>query len=408
MAQAQNVADQVNQLVLAMNQLNNQIAAQQQIIDNLQNAPAAAAAAPAPRYRLNFATYSFEGNNPEADYDAFEQNVRVVAACQQYPFPGVCDAIIAQLRGRAAHMARDLVGRYDDFATVDEFLARLRSIFVSPAYMEKARAAFMVRLQDKNETIIAYHGIMRSLWEKAFVEDQRQEALLIRQFIAGLRNAEIMKELSLQNFDNYRDVLAEAMRLEGTFEILKMNIERREKQGQYTAQQAMMMMTPQSKSSTTEAVPMDVGAVNSNTNHSNRGRGNGNHRGNRGRNRGRQRDSHQERGNYQRESSHTQGNRHNQQQRQERMDVNNLEKNQCAACLGMGHWARECATKMKQEQRDQRNYHQQEQRPYRQNQGGFRGGRGGRGGARGRGFQRANNTVQNIEGTSSETYPKNE
>ena len=65
-------------------------------------APIGPAPAPAPRFRLNFATYNGEGPTAESDYDAFEQNVRVVSNAQGYPFPGVCDAIIAQLRGRAA------------------------------------------------------------------------------------------------------------------------------------------------------------------------------------------------------------------------------------------------------------------------------------------------------------------
>ena len=96
------------------------------------------------RFRLQYDTYAYEGTDPQADFDNFEQNVRVVTAAMQYPFPAVCNAIIGQMRGTAAQMVRDLAGNYDQYHDLNEFLERLRQIFISPAYREKARAAFEV------------------------------------------------------------------------------------------------------------------------------------------------------------------------------------------------------------------------------------------------------------------------
>ena len=342
--------------------------------------------APAPRFRLNFATYNAEGPNAEIDYDSFEQNIRVVSNAQGYPFPGVCDAVIAQLRGRAALMARDLVGRYDEFDDFDDFLQRLRSIFVSPAYMEKARAAFMRRIQQDGETIIAYHGTMRALWEKSFDADERQEALLIRQFIAGLGNPKIMEHLSLDPAHRtYRELLAEAMRLEGNFEVLKLNQSRRLHGGQSSAQQHMMMI-PSTKSAPSarrdDVVPMEIGNLSINGRGTQRGRtrgrgffrGRGSDRG-RGGNRGTYRGfgrGYRGRGAFRPNTG-----------QQDRMDINTLGQNQCAACLGEGHWAYECPTKKKDDERTTR--------------GNQRGGyqqRGNRG--RGRGFNNLR-TVHYIE-----------
>ncbi len=130
------------------------------------------------RFRLQYDTYSYEGTDSQSAFDNFEQNVRVVTAAMQYPFPAVCNAIIGQMRGTAAQMVSDLARNYGQYHDLDEFLDRLRQIFVSPAYREKVRAAFESRRQTKNDPFV----------EKSFPADERQVATLTRQFISGLRN----------------------------------------------------------------------------------------------------------------------------------------------------------------------------------------------------------------------------
>jgi hypothetical protein len=44
---------------------------------------------------------------------------------------------------------------------------------VSPAYQEKARSAFLARIQKPRENIIAYHGVLKTLFEKAYQADER-------------------------------------------------------------------------------------------------------------------------------------------------------------------------------------------------------------------------------------------
>jgi hypothetical protein len=329
MAQIQQMQGQIDQLAAGLNALNLQI----------QQAPPAAPAAPPPvRFRLNFDTYSFEGPDPQAAFDNFEQNVRVVSAAMQYPFPDVCNAIIGQLRGRAAQMVRDIVGNYNQFADLNAFLTRLRQIFVSPAYQEKARAAFYLRLQQKGETIIAFHGIMRALWEKAFPADQRQEVTLIRQFIAGLINPKIMEQLHIRNFVTSQEALAEAMRFEGTYEILAMNLRRRENRGQLEPNLHMFLDTNSgvSKQSNLSAPePMEVDNVNRGQRRNSNYNRLGQHRG-RGRGRGR---------GQQQKRSHP---NHNGSSYPPKQDVNTVAKDQCCRCLGFGNWSPDCPNKNQQ------------------------------------------------------------
>ena len=106
---------------------------------NAQPAPGAAVV----RWNLKFDTFSFEGPSPAQDYDRFEQNCRMVSRVMGYQVPDVCFAILGQLRGKAADMGRSLIGTEGDYHNIDAFFIRLRSLFVSPAYQEKARSAFL-------------------------------------------------------------------------------------------------------------------------------------------------------------------------------------------------------------------------------------------------------------------------
>jgi len=328
MAQIQQLQGQIDQLAAGLNDLSVHI---QKIT----------AAAPAPvRFQLHFDTYSFEEPDPQSAFDNFEQNVRVVTAAMGYPFPDVCNAVIGQLRGRAAQMVRDLVGNYNQFADLNAFLARLRQVFVSPAYQEKARAAFYLqlqqqgdsraafylRLQQKGESIVTYHGIMRALWEKAFPADERQEVTLIQQFITGLISPKIMEQLHFRNFATSQEVLTEAMRLEGMYKILAMNIRRRENCGQLEPNEHMFLVTHSGARGTAASSapePIEVGNFNKCQGGNSRGHGKG---GNHGKGRGNQIN-------------------HNPSRQQRKKDVNKIGKDQCRKCLGFGHWSPDCPSK---------------------------------------------------------------
>jgi hypothetical protein len=241
-----------------------QIGAQQAIINQqnqaLENmatrietlaAGLAAGGGGAGRYNLKFDTFSFDGPDPQQEFDRFEQNVRMVSGVMRYQVPDVCSAIMGQLRGRAADIGRSLIGTEAEYPDLEAFLQRLRSLFVSPAYAEKARAAFLKRIQNTDESIIAYHGVLKTLWEKAYAGEERQEATLIRQFIAGVRSIRINERLHLDHPANYTAALDQALRLEGLYEVIALEAKRRESNGNGPH------LT--SRAGTQPAEPMEVG-----------------------------------------------------------------------------------------------------------------------------------------------------
>lgn len=313
------------------------------------------------RFRLQYDTYSYEGTDPQSDFDNFEQNVRVVTAAMQYPFPAVCNAIIGQMRGTAAQMVRDLAGNYDQYHDLNEFLDRLRQIFVSPAYREKARAAFESRRQMKNETIIAFHGILRSLWEKSFPVEERQVATLTRQFISGLRNHKIVEKLIDQQPETYEAALQEAMRLEGNSEILNMIIRRQQGEDsgslhqQFPSKSGVQSHQNQITNVPSNAPePMEIGNISYHKQGSNyphgRGKGRGFHQSQRGRNKNQSYKPHYKNGSY----SHQVGSYNHQFNHQtypQKDNAKSTSKDECLACGGKGHWAKECPTKRKQNKR---------------------------------------------------------
>jgi len=219
-----------------------------------------------PKYNLKFDTFSFESADPQAEFDRFEQNVKMVATVMKYRAPEVCSAVLGQMRGKAADIARSLIGTEDEYRDLDEFMLRLRSLFVSPAYQEKARSAFLARIQKPRENIIAFHGVLKTLFEKAYQGEERNEITLIRQFIAGLRNSQINERLHLDQPRSYQDALDRALHLEGTYEVIAIEAKRREQNGQTSAPIHALPIG--------RADAMDIGAIGHRSRPAYRGRGN--------------------------------------------------------------------------------------------------------------------------------------
>jgi hypothetical protein len=228
-----------------------------------------------------------------------------------------------------------------------------------------------------------------------------------------------MEELHLNAADmDYRELLAEAMRLEGSYEILRMNQVRRQQGGQLTAHQNLMMLQhPTGAPASGGATPMEIGNVNrSQTNTTQRPKGDQRgrpsgpvssrpYRGGRpGQGQTAQRGTtpHQYGGRPEPPRSQNYSNPPRQpststaqQGSHGRVDPATLHPSQCLSCYGHGHWSYECPSKKKQEDRQNR---------FGQRSTGRGRGTSVRGQAqRGRGFG-ARSQVHNIEdGATSDT-----
>ena len=346
--QTADLKNQLDQITLAMNQLQVKIDKQVQSMEQRNAASATLAvndtAASLPTLYL-IPMYDAAGTDKEGDYVVFEQRVRNATSLQRYSYPSICDEVLVKLRGRAAFVAKELHQRYEEFTNLDEFLAHLRSLFIKPAYKKKAFFAFMDRRQEEKETINLYYFEMLCLWQKAFDVKERKESLLIERFILGLQNIEIVEKLLLGKIDNCTGVLQEALRLEGVFEILRMNIERQHNNGQYTVDPQMLMLPKQSRhTASTEAETINRGACrggdlrgnfHGHRNRLGRGHGHNSHDWGRGQNRS------------------NRGGLFN-QPRNSLSRVNDVDEDQCVICLGRGHWSYECPSKRRQGQLEQR------------------------------------------------------
>lgn len=273
-------------VVQAVNQINQQVQNLQAQFDAAAQAAAAQVVQPAPapvhiHYRgIQFAEFDAEGKNPEVDFETWEQRIRLVCGAQGYIYnETLIQAILALFKGRAALMVRSLGHDIAELGTLDILLGRLRQIFVSPAYRDKARAAFHGHTQQKGESLLAFWATLQSLYDRAFDANDRNERILIRQFVSSIANEEIMKQLLLQNNEDatYQEVLDEAMRIEGTLELVQLHKIRLAHGGQMQTQPNMMMFptTSRGASGAGGVVPMDIGNLSINDHPRGRGRGRG-------------------------------------------------------------------------------------------------------------------------------------
>jgi hypothetical protein len=177
-----------------------------------------------PKYNAKFMTFDYsDGPDSHVEFERFETNVIVVSDTMGYTPPRVFHAIIAQCRGRAQDIAKSLLEDDLTFVSMDQFLTRMRKLFVSPAHAAKAKAIFHSRHQKPKESIVIYHAALQVLYKRAFSATQRNmdEHLLIHQFIGGIQNIRINEILLMQQADaplSYQDLLPKALTLQGVYE----------------------------------------------------------------------------------------------------------------------------------------------------------------------------------------------
>ena len=195
---------------------------------------------------------------------------------------------------------------------------------------------------------------------------ERQETNLIRQFVAGLQDPRINERLHLSPQATYNAALEEALRLEGTYEVINIEAQRRNQSGRIRS------LPPHSYGLTVGSgpEPMDIGHVSFGQHM--RGRGRGTY----GYGRGNYRGQSYGRGNGFRQNQNSfggpnyRGYQNNERRREETgknpsspPGVANLEKDECRKCHQKGHWEKDCRSKTQREpkrdsQRETRNWRQ--------------------------------------------------
>jgi hypothetical protein len=112
--------------------------------------------------------------------------------------------ILGALRGPALHIARVVQPEILSYRTHEAFLYKLKTLFVSPAHKEQARAAYERRVQGKREGIRVYHGLLLQLYNDAFGPEERRETDLIQHFIAGIQVRSLVRKIhDLKVIDKY-------------------------------------------------------------------------------------------------------------------------------------------------------------------------------------------------------------
>lgn len=145
-------------------------------------------------------------NEPGADdWIVFRRHFENTAALNGFSDEQKRYALAGAMSGKAALATLDIeVGRFGaDYPTiVSEYAAR----FIPAAASQLARAEFDGVRQGPKEKVLDYHGRLRALYNRAY-PDNRDDVLLIRKFILGLRR----KELRLQAMRTYPETYADAL-----------------------------------------------------------------------------------------------------------------------------------------------------------------------------------------------------
>lgn len=220
--------------------------------------------------KCNVRLTSFSASHLE-EYSRFEQTARNAIKANNWSWPAAGYAIKGALEGVALDVARST--EPEDYNNLEEFLAALRELFLTPAFKRKARADFLTRIQRPGEDIAVFHGILKDLWERAYEQSERNENHLIEQFIAGMTHREANKQLHMDNAvgnlpTKYKDVLVRASSIISECQIIEQEERRRAASGHGEAErnpslwlQAAPAPPAPTPSPFPPPVPMEIGAV---------------------------------------------------------------------------------------------------------------------------------------------------
>ena len=125
-------------------------------------------------------------------------------------------AIARQLiRGKAAQLIEDLQPQQHE--TIDAYLGRCQARFITPAAGQAARAEFMNAVQRADESLEAYHGRLRSVYMRAYPQNNPEQSPDLRErYARGLLDMNIAIKVMDNMPETYAETLGHAQRLTQT------------------------------------------------------------------------------------------------------------------------------------------------------------------------------------------------
>ncbi len=121
--------------------------------------------------RMNLKIPVFEGQSAQ-EYERWVRAARVICRGNQYTLEQTIVAIISAMTGRASDIASTLSTDPASYTHVEDFFTQLKSLFVTPAFREVARAQFQSRVQGPQEPIRVYHAMLHKVWIDAYGQEE--------------------------------------------------------------------------------------------------------------------------------------------------------------------------------------------------------------------------------------------
>ena len=132
----------------------------------------------------------------------FESAVRVYG----YNNRQAKDILRMSLKGAALRAVADIPHQAAEI-TLHQLLEDYESRFMPPAASALAQSKFERAIQGPKESLLDYHARLRDLYVRAYPGQPNQEAPLMRQYILGLRDSTIRREVMRRRPDTYVGML---------------------------------------------------------------------------------------------------------------------------------------------------------------------------------------------------------
>lgn len=190
---------------------------QQQQQQPIQNPPAQAA-----RANQRVSKFSNDGTD---DWISFKRQFRHIGRLNNYNDEQMRLALVGAMEGKAALATLDInamdvdltLGRFPTFA---EVLDRYEQRFMPAAASQIARVHFDAARQGPHETVLDYHGRLRSLYNRAY-PNAADDVALIRRFTMGLKRKELRMQTLRLNPATYSHALEAAQNESSVIQMVK-------------------------------------------------------------------------------------------------------------------------------------------------------------------------------------------